>query len=175
MKIESIEDIKNNIKKLKLFDIFVYSINFNYLDGVKYAFSNGFDITYIDDYIIDAVKNNSIEIVKYLIEIKICKNYALDTACRYNNLEIAKFLIDNYNFDYENISFSFYLSIVFCHFDIADYFLKSGYNLEKNNYLIHITVSDNFDSIKYLILHCTKMIKHCKNKKLLKNILNSIM
>jgi hypothetical protein len=32
MKIESIEDIKNNIKKLKLFDIFVYSINFNYVD-----------------------------------------------------------------------------------------------------------------------------------------------
>lgn len=103
MTINSIDDL---IKYKYFFDKFEYlelSIEYDYLDGVKYALTNK-TIHYSNDYFfILAVKLNHLNIVKYLLKngINLDDNineafyFALSNIQKQNNIKLLMYLYGN--------------------------------------------------------------------------------
>ncbi len=106
---------------------------------VKTLINNGYKCTFLT--MINACKNNNIELVKYLLSINININNSVKYAIENNNIELVKLLFDNgADFMYKYV----YTALYNNHFEIADYFYKKfKFNCEllitekysPNNYL----------------------------------------
>lgn len=149
--------IKNGAKVsyLENFNIIKWASSQGKLDIIKFLINNENEMIVSNTSILEASKNNHINIIKYIVEERNVFNldyqFALLYACKNKNNDIFYYLCKNYKIKDELENILIYYSYNFDNYEIFKYFYKNFPFYNWNECFLDLCRLNKYEFIKYLI------------------------
>lgn len=103
-----------------------------------------------------ATEKGDLDKIKLLIshgfDIKLYEQEILNRVCRYGQLEILKYLVENGD-DVKKCPSSLLTSVNYDYWEVAKYLIDNGIDLSTDESIVTVSHSGNLEMVKYLVEH----------------------